>query len=125
MKKLLFLILSAGNCVGSLNAETIEEFLLDSNKTITVDEGQVVRIEKLTGTANAILTKDGEDCLEIAAVRNANATIHVLSGTMKTVRPKFPSIEGDIFFHADAANAAAMNSRFVPQGIPRWVMTIA
>ena len=107
MKKLLALALVGGNCAVFADTEFIEEFVLDSNRTITVNEGQVVRIEKLTGTANAILTKDGAGCLEVAAVKNANAAIHVLSGEMKAVRPMFPSIEGDIFFHADAANATA------------------
>jgi hypothetical protein len=105
MKKLLVLTMSVSSCVAFANAEIIEEFVLDSNRTITVNEGQVIRIEKLTGTANAILTKDGVGRLEIASVKNVNATIHILSGEMKSVRPKFPSIEGDIFFHADAANS--------------------
>ena len=105
MNKLLVLTMSVSSCVAFANAEIIEEFVLDSNRTITVNEGQVIRIEKLTGTANAILTKDGVGRLEIASVKNVNATIHILSGEMKSVRPKFPSIEGDIFFHADAANS--------------------
>ena len=98
MNKLLVLTMSVSSCVVFANAEIIEEFVLDSNRTITVNEGQVIRIEKLTGTANAILTKDGVGRLEIASVKNVNATIHILSGEMKSVRPKFPSIEGDIFF---------------------------
>ena len=104
MKKSLYFAFAAVNLATYADIEIIEEFTLDSNQTVMVEAGRTVRIEKLLGNSEAILTKDGDGCLEIASVKNKNASIHVLNGTLKSVRPVFPAVEGDVLFRVDAAN---------------------
>ena len=88
--------------------ETIDEMALTENTTVTVASGDVKHIEYLSGTAAAMLTKEGGGMLEIAIVGNTNASFFVNGGGLKFVRPgKLALATDEAAFHVDGSDADA------------------
>ena len=89
-------------------AETVTEFQLVSDAEMNVPEGDVKRIEYVSGTQTATLTKTGAGTLEVAIVGNTNATFWVEAGALKFVRPGALALTADeAAFHVDGSAAAS------------------
>ena len=89
-------------------AENVPELALTSDTTLTVESGDVKRIEYISGTAAARLTKEGGGTLEVAIVGNTNASFFVNGGELKFVRPGRLTLDvGDAAFHVDGSDADA------------------
>ena len=87
-------------------SENVPEFALTSDTTLTVEEGDVKRIEYISGTAAARLTKEGGGTLEVAIVGNTNASFFVNGGELKFVRPDRLALDvDDVAFHVDGNDA--------------------
>lgn len=83
--------------------EVVGELKLEADTTIDVAAGMVKRIEYLSGTAAATLTKTGSGTLELAIVGNTNATIRVEAGTLKGgALPEMRKLDG-AFCRIDAS----------------------
>ena len=87
-------------------SENVPEFALTSDTILTVEEGDVKRIEYISGTAAARLTKEGGGTLEVAIVGNTNASFFVNGGELKFVRPGRLALDvDDAAFHVDGNDA--------------------
>ena len=107
-KRFIMPLAMLGCAVAWADAEVIDELSLDADTTVSVESGATKRIEYLSGTASAMLTKDGAGTLEIAIVGNTNATIRVKAGTLKSVRPgKLALASDEAAFHVDGSDADA------------------
>ena len=88
--------------------ETIDELALTEDTTVTVASGDVKHVEYISGTAVAMLTKEGGGTLEVAIVGNTNASFFVNGGELKFVRPGRLALDaGDAAFHVDSSDADA------------------
>ena len=88
--------------------ETVDELDLSGDTTVSVGEGDVKRIEYVSGTASAKLIKEGAGTLEIAIVGNTNAAFFVNGGELKFVRPgKLALAADEAAFHVDGSDADA------------------
>ena len=94
------------------HAQTVAEFALTENTTVTVESGETKRIEYVSGAAEVDLTKEGDGTLEIAIVGNTNATFRVNGGKLKFVRPgKLGLALGEAAFHVDGSDPDSMEFR--------------
>ena len=87
---------------------------------LTVEEGDVKRIEYISGTAAARLTKEGGGTLEVAIVGNTNASFFVNGGELKFVRPGRLALDvdacvtkRDVQARASVRRRCALNERGV------------
>ena len=108
MKKSLYFAFAAVNLATYADIEIIEEFNVNSDTEISVESGQVKRIEYLSGTASCTISKTGGGILELAIIGNTNASIFVKEGTLKSVPPAKLKLDGDRLFHADAADTDSL-----------------
>ena len=94
--------------VSMAETENVAELALSADTTVTVGGGDVKRIEYLSGTAAAKLTKEGAGTLEVAIVGNTNAAFFVNGGELKFVRPgKLALAADEAAFHVDGSDADA------------------
>ena len=109
MKKLAgCCVVAALSGVSMAETVTVAELALSADTTVTVGEGDVKRIEYLSGTAAAKLTKEGAGTLEVAIVGNTNAAFFVNGGELKFVRPGKVALAADeAAFHVDGSDADA------------------
>lgn len=89
-------------------AETIDDYAVDEDRTIDVPSGTTTRIEYLSGSAAATLTKTGGGTLEVALIGNTNAAIRVEEGAFKSgTLGAFRKFDHP-FFHLDASDASTL-----------------
>ena len=101
-------VVAALSGVSMAETETVAELALSADETVTVGEGDVKRIEYLSGTAAAKLIKEGAGTLEVAIVGNTNAAFFVNGGELKFVRPgKLALAADEAAFHVDGSDAEA------------------
>ena len=101
-------VVAALSGVSMAETVTVAELALSADTTVTVGEGDVKRIEYLSGTAAAKLTKEGAGTLEVAIVGNTNAAFFVNGGELKFVRPGKVALAADeAAFHVDGSDADA------------------
>lgn len=104
--------------------ETVAEFTLEADTVINVAEGDVKRIEYLSGTAAVTLTKTGPGTLEVAVVGNTNAVFDVDAGKLKFVRPGRLALSADeVAFHVDGSDTASYTVQSTENGT-NFVKTI-
>ncbi len=103
--------------------ERIGDFPVTENTTIHVDEGEVKRIDYLSGTKQAIVTKTGKGTLEVGLWGNTNVILVVEAGTFKPVKPEFRfTASTDIAYRFDAAATDSMTIETVngTNFVSRW-----
>lgn len=89
-------------------AETIDDYAVDEDRTIDVPSGTTTRIEYLSGSAAATLTKTGGGTLEVAIFGNPNLTVRVEEGSLKSgTLGAFRKFDHS-FFHLDASDASTL-----------------
>ena len=104
--------------------ETIAELAVASDVEVNVAAGEVKRIEYVSGTQTATLTKTGAGTLEIAIVGNTNATFWVEAGVLKFVRPGALALTTDeAAFHVDGSASASYTIQSTANGT-NFVKTI-
>ncbi len=95
--------------LASAGTEVVPELPVAGDTTIEVPSGTTRRIEYLSGTDSATVTKTGGGTLEIAVVGNANIAFAVQEGTLRSVRPgRMREIAG-AYFHVDASDVTGMD----------------
>ena len=92
---------------GKLSAtETVVHELslhMGTNALITVEEGEVLHIDKITGDRGTI-TKVGAGTLNVKRLQNRNVSFDVKDGRLFFDR-QMPRVCSDAFFHVDASRA--------------------
>lgn len=103
-------------------AEVIAERSISDDTVINVPVGETMRIEYLSGTGAATITKTGGGTLEIAVVGNTNLAFAVQEGTLRSARiGKLRDLEG-LYYHVDASDQSGMSMENVggTNFVSRW-----
>lgn len=100
----------------------VSEYPVTEDVEIRVESGDVKRIEYLSGTAAATITKTGGGTLEIGVLGNENFSFVVQEGSLKSVRPQFADLGDSVWFRADASDASSMtfNVQNGTNYVSRW-----
>lgn len=89
---------------------SVEEFVLDQDRTLDVAAGDRYEIGKLTGSGAFTLTKTGAGTLAIASADAASAKLKIAEGYFEAAAIPAPAICSNAFFHVDATLASTVAS---------------